>query len=51
MWVLIAVSLYLSTLLQGAASEPQQQAQEVVAAVSKNVKEFQDSLPDFLCDE
>jgi hypothetical protein len=38
-------------LLQGPGNSPPHSVDEVVAAVSKNVKEFQLSLPDFVCDE
>jgi hypothetical protein len=38
-------------LLQGPETFPPHSADDVLAAVSKNVKEFQEHLPDFVCDE
>jgi hypothetical protein len=38
-------------LLQGQGSSLPRSVDEVLTAVSKNVKEFQERLPDFICDE
>jgi hypothetical protein len=43
--------LLISLLLQAPGVAPKQSVDEVVAAVSRNVKEFQELLPDFVCDE
>ena len=38
-------------LLQLAAAPPPRSVDEVLAAVSRNVRDFQERLPDFVCDE
>src|SRR5262249_30655283 len=43
------VGAFLSLLLSSTACA--QSVNEVLAAVSKSVKEFQDTLPDFVCNE
>jgi hypothetical protein len=44
-------AILLSLMLQGASGPPLRPLAEVLGGVSKNVKESQDSLPDFLCNE
>ena len=38
-------------LLQLAAAPPSHSVDEVLAAVSRNVRDFQERLPDFVCEE
>ncbi|HEY2380648.1 MAG TPA: hypothetical protein VGK48_05640 [Terriglobia bacterium] len=47
-WLIIAVAVQQSAPVVPAAS---QSVDDVLAAVSRNVKDFQDLLPDFVCDE
>ena len=46
-----ALLLISSLLLQTPVIAPKQSVDEVVTAVSRNVKDFQELLPDFVCDE
>jgi hypothetical protein len=46
-----ALLLISTLLLQQTGGAPKQSVDEIVAAVSRNVKEFQELLPDFVCDE
>jgi hypothetical protein len=46
-----ALFLISALLLQQPGVAPKQSVDEIVAAVSRNVREFQELLPDFVCDE
>jgi hypothetical protein len=46
-----ALFLISSLLLQQPGLAPKQSIDQIIAAVSRNVKEFQELLPDFVCDE
>jgi hypothetical protein len=48
---MLALLLISSLMLQTTGVTPKQSVDEVVAAVSRNVKDFQELLPDFVCDE